>query len=481
MRKQAPDIEWQIVESDADWERLHISLLPDITSDTLHGLRLQRSLSPAVVLLLLLASAGGWWWRSALGSAHQAAADGMAATPSALGAGAPDHTAWANHVPRAQMATAGRHPVAPGSSDLLTAIQTDASAAHVEIAVSMIEFHGNRAVANIVTAAQHGAPAYRQTRFYRRTSTAWAPAPPDAALWGPERSLATPYFVFHFRQHDAPAVMAVAPQIDALYMTLRHNLGLESAPGSKKLVIEVSVTQTPADTLAWFRLPGPLTVPSPAVYLAPVELSDAELLAQSISLSLLNYSVAQASQHDASRSNWAPLLHGLRLWQLWDLEAPLSVWRGDVVKWLYLELPATHPGQPLVLPEHYIALCAAHKLWMPSPAQLNIPLMCARAEWEELSFPLQLMRDPPMRLDQLIVPLRPGEYTEELDSLHHVAPHPGQTVALATLIEYAVATYGRELLPVLVRAWGTTTAGKPCCQRCMGCRLPHSRPAGARI
>jgi hypothetical protein len=60
---------------------------------------------------------------------------------------------------------------------------------------------------------------------------------PSTALWGPERSLETPSFVFHFRQHDAPAVIAVAPQLDALYMTLRHNLGLESAPGSKKLPI----------------------------------------------------------------------------------------------------------------------------------------------------------------------------------------------------------------------------------------------------
>jgi hypothetical protein len=32
--------------------------------------------------------------------------------------------------------------------------------------------------------------------------------------------------------------------------------------------------------------------------------------------------------------------------------------------------------------------------------------------------------------------------------------HPGQTVALATLVEYAVATYGRERLPALVTGLG---------------------------
>src|SRR5205823_6624277 len=34
------------------------------------------------------------------------------------------------------------------------------------------------------------------------------------------------------------------------------------------------------------------------------------------------------------------------------------------------------------------------------------------------------------------------------------ASHPGQAVALATLVEYAVATYGRERLPALMAGLG---------------------------
>jgi hypothetical protein len=42
---------------------------------------------------------------------------------------------------------------------------------------------------------------------------------------------------------------------------------------------------------------------------------------------------------------------------------------------------------------------------------------------------------------------------KEPDSLQR-HNHPGRTVALATLIEYAVATYGRERLPALVAGLG---------------------------
>jgi hypothetical protein len=333
-------------------------------------------------------------------------------------------------------------------------VQTTEPADHGDITVSTVEVGGSRGIAHIVTTPKDGAPAYRQTRFYRRIATAWAPTTPDAALWGPERSLETPSFIFHFRQHDAQVVIAVAPQVESLYTTLRRNFGLPASPGAPKLMIEVSVTQTPADTLTRFHLADPLTVPSPAVYQAPVELSDAELLAQSIALALIEQVLAQARERYQFRVAWQPLVSGLRLWQVWDLALALSAWRGEIVKWLYVERPPIPPGQPFVLPEHYQELCAAHRLWLLSPAQLNIPLTCARAKWEELSFPVRLLRDPPMRLDQLIVPLRPGEYSEDPDPLHYAAPHPGQTVALATLIEYAMAAYGRERLPVLMAGLG---------------------------
>jgi hypothetical protein len=177
------------------------------------------------------------------------------------------------------------------------------------------------------------------------------------------------------------------------------------------------------------------------------------LLAHSIALPLLERVLAQASEQYAIRAPWQPLLDGLRLWQVWDLDLPLAAWQEEVVTWVYADLPTTRPGQTVVLPARYKALCAAHHLWLPSPVQIEIPLLCAKLAWEDLLLSPWGWYDPLTRLAQLGVPLRPGKYREEPDSLRLVR-HPGHTVAQATLVEYAVATSGRERLPGLVAGLG---------------------------
>jgi len=116
-------------------------------------------------------------------------------------------------------------------------------------------------------------------------------------------------------------------------------------------------------------------------------------------------------------------------------------------------MPTTRPGQAVVLPARYTALCAAYKLWLPSPTEIHIPLVCGELAWEDFLLSPWGWYALPSRLDQLALPLRPGEYLEKPGSLHR-APHPGETVTLATLIEYAVATYDYERLPTLVIGLG---------------------------
>jgi hypothetical protein len=114
-------------------------------------------------------------------------------------------------------------------------------------------FGGRQAIAHVVTTAKNGAVAYRQTRFYRRTATGWVQTAPDAALWGPARSLEPPFFIYHFRQNDAQAVEVILPQMEALYRVLRRNFGLPLIPDSEKLVIKVSVTQPRGQPVPRFR------------------------------------------------------------------------------------------------------------------------------------------------------------------------------------------------------------------------------------
>jgi hypothetical protein len=453
MDKRTPSVEWMIAQNEADWQRLQGPPLPASEPVAHRRRRLQRYLGAMAALFVLLVSAGDWWWRTTRAALPQPTVERTAMPQPEVGTVAPDPDSLVASVMSNQSGRDWWDQEAQADSSLLGAWQSDEPNIHGAVALHRLGFQGDQAVVSIATPAKNGAPVYRQTRFYRRTATGWVQTAPDAALWGPQRSLATPYFVYHFRQNDVQTVIAVAPQMDALYRILWRNFGLPIIPTPKKLVIEVSVTQSPGFAILGFSKPHRFVVPSPAVYWAPVELTDADLLAQSIALPLLEQVLAQAGEHHAISATWQPMLRGLRLWQVWELELPLAAWRENVVQWIYIDGPVTAPGQSFVLPDRYAKLCAAYKLWMASPAQLNIPLSCARPEWEEQSFPLWRLRDPLTRLDQLVVPLRPGEYIEEPDSLHQVF-HPGQTVALATLVEYAVAAYGRERLPALVAGLG---------------------------
>ena len=221
-------------------------------------------------------------------------------------------------------------------------------------------------------------------------------------------------------------------------------------PGAAKLVIELSVTQPPGHAAPWFEVSDRIVVPSPVVYLAPVELTNAELLVQALALPLLAHVVAEAKQRAAISAAWQPLVSALYLWQVWDMDLPLAAWRGEVVQWLYLELPGADPEQVVVLPEHYAALCAAHKLWMLNPAYWDITLLCDDNDREDRKQVWRGSWDSITRLDQLAVPTPQSLIRQPFLATYH----PGQTVALATLIEYAVATYGRERLPALVAGLG---------------------------
>lgn len=437
MGKQTPRVEWLVAESDADWECL-CPLTPPAVHRHRHWSRLYWGIG---TLLLLLVGLGGWVWRmeqKVISQPPTKVTATMQPIPAALAQG------------RAILATT---VISDIQAALPRTAQNNEPTAAWKVEFSELKFWDQRAVVSIVTGAKSEAPAYRQTLFYQRTAGGWVRMAPDATQWGAARSLATPYFVFHFRENDAATVRTVAPQMDALYTALRHNFGLPIIPSPEKLVLEVSVTERPGQIIPWFRAPDLFLVPSPAVYLAPVELTDAEILAQSLALPLLAAILAQASEHHALGSYWQPLVDGLRLWQVWEMNLPLASGREDVVTWLYRDLPAPRPGPPLMMPGRYRELCATYKLWLSSPLLINIPLVCAEPKWEGFLWSQWDPRNPLTRLDQIAVPVLPHEYMGA-SSLTDSVSYPGQAVMLATLIEYAVATYGRERLPTLVAGLG---------------------------
>lgn len=387
MSKQTPTVEWIVAESEADWDRLCAPSIPDLAPPTNNRMGRKGRLWVVGTLLLLLVNVSGWWSHGKPNALRQPTFD--------------------------EVVTLYAAPLALGAD--------------------------RRSLVDTIIGDQ-------MTKEWRQTE-------PDAALWGPARTLETTNFVYHFRQNDEQTVVAVAAQVDALYATMQRNLGLPIFSGSlpisrggEKLVIEVNLTSRPGAAPSRPSTDSHFSVPSPALYLAPVALSDAQILAQSIALPLLDYLLVQASKHQDLPSSWQPLLDGLRLWQLWNLELPLALWREDVVQWLYADLPTAAARQPPPLPDRYADLCAAHQLWLLSPSQVGIPLRCSRLKLEATYFPWYYL-NPPTHLAQFNLPLAQHDQLKERRDR-------GLSVAIATLIEYAVVTYGQEQLPVLVAGLG---------------------------
>ncbi|HMN31143.1 MAG TPA: hypothetical protein PKE45_23525, partial [Caldilineaceae bacterium] len=178
-----------------------------------------------------------------------------------------------------------------------------------------------------------------------------------------------------------------------------------------------------------------------------------ELLARSLALPLIDHLLGQAVERYGIGTDKSPLLDGWRLWQLWDSGLPLSTWRHDIVHWVYVELPASAPGQPVRLPQAYTALCAMHEVWMIRPAQIQIPLLCAPLDQTNEYLSSRLARTPPTQLPPLSAPIVADEQADAQGRTRPVR-HPGEAVALATVIEYVAASAGREQLPRLVAALG---------------------------
>lgn len=263
--------------------------------------------------------------------------------------------------------------------------------------------------------------------------------------------LATKNFVFHFPQRDAQTVTLVAPRLERFYTTLQQNFGVTMTT-TAPLLITVTTTRTVATAPYRPRVFTTLDVPSPTLY-PTTTWSESDLLHQSLALLLIDHTLAQVvRQHEIDAMRY-PLMDGLRLWQLWQAELPLGRWQAELVRWVYVDLPATAPTAPLPLPEQYAAFCAAHTLWMSHPAQIRLPLLCSRMDQSPDRLLRTLVQEAPRFLPPLDTPVYPDEETDAHGATQAIR-HPGHVIAIATVVDYVSRYYGRDTVPQLVAAWG---------------------------
>jgi hypothetical protein len=395
MRRASATIEWQIVQDEQTWRQL----VQASTPPNLKRRHLSTRLGEALLLFGLLGVVSFSCWYITQSSWQQT------------------------------------------QTELAAVVQQEKAAS---LSIRLLARQGDRAIVS--------APTVGQTRFYQRTATGWQQRTPSAEDWGPPEQLATPSFHWYYQAQDAPVVATVAAQIESLSRTLHQNLGLSVLAMGEKVTIEVSLSASTEQRGAYWVALRRLHVPAPVVYRTAVDLSDADVLAQSIALPLINQAIDQAQKQYGLASTWQPLLEGLRLWQVWDTTLPLATWRRPVVQWLYQALPSATEGA-VVLPQGYSELCNEHQLWLTSPMQVGIPLLCTALDKEPWYVAIWGTSTPLRHLNQFTVPVTKRSALSDRPLPEGQAPR-GQTIALATLIDYAVVTYGRERLPALVAGLG---------------------------
>jgi hypothetical protein len=440
MGKEEVEVEWSVSEDEQAWQTGQTA--PESGSKTRAeassrlGSRAERHLALLTVLLFLLL-AGGWAWYRQASRTIQVKELQAAAAHEANPAGSAPEADYRIQNPGS--------PPGPGSS---TTLREPLSTVKIDDYL----LQGDRAMAQVRVSyltAEGMALFYRETRFYRRTTEGWQRIEPDPDLMGPWQTLETAHFTIRYRPIDASAVYTTAPKLDRLYVKLRGDFGLRLAAVNAKQTIEVA-TDGKLDGYAIDFAARTIRIPSPALLSVPVEMTAAAVFYQSVVYplaSLLLADVVDLYQYpgrwNLGAMNATPLIEALHLWALWEEEGPLAAGREEVVRWLYQNAQAEPVEARQAVPAGYEHLCRAYHIWGISPESMAIPLGCSDIDhqrWSAWRYPALLTR------------LLQRPYIEKSRGLAEAASD--SAVATETIIEYVVATYGRDWLSQLIAAWG---------------------------
>jgi hypothetical protein len=416
-------VEWTIAEDDQAWQ-LAVAL-PATPAAPAPGWRWSRrwwGAAGAVVILLL--AVGGWVW-------HQA------------------HAGLAQIEGELHMAVVAEQWIAE-QDQRVNVRRTDvpqeiaATQPSSTTGVEILDLGGDWALVRVIT--QRGERTFRQTHFLHQDVYGWSAAAPKATHWGKARTLESTHFIFHYYERDADAVAEAAAKLDALYPEVAASY-LPDLAYNDKIWVRVSPEHPTAESVE--RGSGAaLKVSSPALSLAPIELSEGEILAQVVLLEALNdltYRSLEPYLRDASYygetvARVHDFLESLKLWHLWNTDLPLAALYAPTMQWIVGD------GQgERGLPSYDAGLCSLHSMWNATPHAIQVPLFCGDAQ--------QVARHEVGRY-------LPSALPRSLADIHFFAatsadePARGmveaERVGLATLLDYVAITYGRQSLAELI-------------------------------
>jgi hypothetical protein len=275
-------------------------------------------------------------------------------------------------------------------------------------------------------------------------------------LWGQARRLESAHFTFNYRSLDQEAVENAAPRIEAIYRRLYQDyFGID--PGGEKVSVVVDPESLPLSYGLQHEVPRPTYIPqndrisigSPAAALTPAELSLDDWMAQAMALALINRLSATAATRYELSSQWHSLQSGLKLWLIWDQQLPLARWRRPIVKLIFSKPLSEFAPDAASLPEFGYSVCASHSLWLSTPLEIGIPLACSGST--PSGYPLQYWILPVSQSGKISL-LSLLQQGHSYDLTQAPADTMTDIVVLSSVVDYIVASYGRDRLPELLAA-----------------------------
>ncbi len=338
MAEKEPTVSWQVLLEDAQWEREAKAPLAS-TERAESGRRwvLPRRWWITAALVLVLSSLGGGlflWQRAQSGLAEMQREIEKAALREA--------DAQRQRNPRLALALLDPAADPEWRERLVEQSMADSSGPPVPV-VEEMEWVDGVALVRLSITDPDLPQTSRSVRFYRESAGGWLRTPPVASFWGAGESWEGEYFSFRFQTRDRAAVLSAGPQVDAVYLALRQNLGLPILPTRRVVVVR------PDDRPVELDFPsGELRHPSPQLLELPAGIGDEDALFRSLTLYLINELVRESFDRYAYGQAWmwSNLTEsGLRNWLQWE-SGVVDISLGDLIPWLL----ATDPDAPVQLP-----------------------------------------------------------------------------------------------------------------------------------
>lgn len=276
-------------------------------------------------------------------------------------------------------------------------------------------------------------PAYREAHFYEESAAGRQEMPPTAHFWGAEQTIRREFFTIQYRRLDARAAQKAAALLDSHYVAIRRTFGLPIATTEERIHLIVGLETGFHDRgQQKIQLLSPLRLP------VPESVTNGDLLLQSAQSVLVDWAIFEmlsAEPDPAAGQISSSLLSALRLWGQWQLDGPLAASRQLQV------LAALLPSQANA--RSVAPLCQLLDLWRPESPGMDFELPCL---WLASVATGRVATDKAWSGLPSIAVISPDWRDGSPQEFG------GESIVLATLLDYATRTYGPGRLRLFLSA-----------------------------